>query len=116
MQVPESKIEGLRRRVPRQEEGIGAIGAIAEAAGPAANVGQILQGVLGGDLRPIFAGSTAFIPDGDFREGVTEVLQQTVAPAIQKILMTFNDNVQRHFNMTSTTTTPQPIQQQAATC
>lgn len=64
---------------------------------------------MGGDLRPIFAGSTAFIPEGDFREGVTEILQQTVAPAIQRILMEFNKNVGRHFNMTSTT--PPPTQQ-----
>lgn len=105
--MPDSKITSLRRR-GRQEEAVegvasGAVEALSEA-GPAANVGQILQGVLGADLRPIFAGSTAFIPEGDFRDGVTAVLQQTIAPAIQTLLSEFGKNVQRHFN----STTPQP--------
>lgn len=49
--VPESKIDSLRKRAARQEEGAeGAAEAVGAALGPAANIGQILQGEKPGSI------------------------------------------------------------------
>lgn len=52
--------------------------------GTFSNVGQILQGVLGGGIRPVLAGGAAFIPAGDLRTTVDNLLQNTVAPSLER--------------------------------
>jgi len=61
LKVPESTVENMRITFRQDEED--AVGAVTNFAQTSQYVGQIISGVLGGDVRPIFAGSVKFVED-----------------------------------------------------
>lgn len=63
-------------------------------------VGQIISGVLGGDVRPIFAGSASFIDEPDVQQGVSTILAN-VAPSVNNILKQWFYRVQTALGITT---------------
>lgn len=68
-------------------------------------VGQIISGVLGGDVRPIFAGSASFIDEPDVQQGVSTILAN-VAPSLNNILKQWVTRAQTALGLQTTTIRP----------
>ncbi|ODN01157.1 hypothetical protein Ocin01_05500 [Orchesella cincta] len=92
--VPDATVQELKKA--RQEEAAGL-----EITETGAYVGQIISGVLGGDVRPIFAGSASFIGEEDVQQGVSTILAN-VAPSVNMILKQWVSRVQTALGFTST--------------
>ncbi|CAL8072133.1 unnamed protein product [Orchesella dallaii] len=97
--VPDTTVQELKKA--RQEDAAEAGLEITETG---AYVGQIISGVLGGDVRPIFAGSASFIGEEDVQQGVSTILAN-VAPSLNMILKQWVGRVQTALGIG---TTPQP--------
>ncbi|CAL8072131.1 unnamed protein product [Orchesella dallaii] len=82
--LPEASLENLRNRF-RQDEDDGPAGAVVNFAQTGQYIGQIISGVLGGDVRPIFAGSVKFVEDQNAASGLTAFLG-SIAPALNLAL------------------------------
>lgn len=106
--VPETTVQALRNK-GRQEE---AEAAAALASQPVTQAGsyvaQILTGVLGGDVRPIFAGSFSFIGDMDVRNGVNTILG-TVAPVVNGVMRQWIARAQVALGLATSTVTPSNV-------
>lgn len=77
-------------------------------------VAQILTGVLGGDVRPIFAGSFSFIGDMDVRNGVNTILG-TVAPVVNGVMRQWIARAQVALGLATSTTVAPSNQTASAT-
>lgn len=88
-------MQKLKKVRARQDEG----GEIVTETG--VYVGQIISGVLGGDVRPIFAGSASFIDEPDVQQGVSTILAN-VAPSLNNILKQWVGRVQTALGISTT--------------
>ncbi|CAL8072125.1 unnamed protein product [Orchesella dallaii] len=104
LMIPDWKVEDLQKqaRLARQEEV--ATGGIGAGGDTATYVGQIVSGVLGGDVRSVLAGTAGFLPEGDIRESIGGILITRLAPVINNLIREATETVARRLNETQTTT------------
>ncbi|ODN01156.1 hypothetical protein Ocin01_05501 [Orchesella cincta] len=97
LMVPDSAVQKLVKF--RQDEDGGS-----DFTETGAYVGQIISGVLGGNVSNIFAGGLSFIPSADVEEGVGTILAN-VAPTVSSILRGWGNRVS---NVLGINSTPRP--------
>lgn len=69
------------------------------------HLGQIIRGVLGGDFRPIFAGSLQFVEEPMAQQNLNSFLG-TIAPALNLGLREIVNRATNYLGITSPSSTP----------
>ncbi|ODN01163.1 hypothetical protein Ocin01_05499 [Orchesella cincta] len=105
LMLPESSMENLLSRYRQDEEGV-AVGTSFAQTGQ--HIGQIISGVLGGDVRPIFAGSVQFVEDPTAASGLQTFLG-SIAPTLNLALREMYSRVRTRLGFAPPTTLATPI-------
>lgn len=96
MQVRDSEVQRVQRL--RQEDEDGGGGSFAETG---QYLGQIIQGALGGDLAPIFAGSVKFIEEPTAQTNLGNFLG-SIAPALNLVFREMYNRAQVALGLATT--------------
>jgi len=107
MMLPEVSVENLRSRF-RQDEAEAVASGVSSFVQTSQNIGQILSGILGGDVRPIFAGSVRFVGNQNVASGLNSFLN-SIAPAVNLALREMYTRTQAALGFAPTT--PEPLSQ-----
>jgi len=103
--LPEASVQNLRSRFRQDDDDNVLASGVPNFVQTSQYVGQIISGVLGGDVRPIFAGSVKFVEDQNAASGLSSFLG-SIAPTLNLALREMYTRTQAALGYGPTTLQP----------